>query len=64
MGTFNVPTEGISHNGNIYLYSTTGTMTQSVVSVSANNGYTWQKLYDWSNNHFINVSIAELNTAG
>src|ERR1051326_1962978 len=63
MGTFNVPTEGVSHNGNIYLYSTTDTMKQSVVSVSADNGYTYQKLYDFSNKNFINVSIQELNTA-
>ena len=62
MGTFNVPTEGVSHNGNIYLYSTTDTMKQSVVSVSADNGYTYQKLYDFSNKNFINVSIQELNT--
>ncbi len=59
MGTFNVPTEGVSRNGKIYLYSTTGTMTQSLVSVSNDNGYTYQKLFDWSTNHFINVSIVE-----
>ena len=58
-GTFNVPTEGVSSNGKIYLYSTTGTMTQSLVSVSNDNGYTYQKLYNWSNTHFINVSIVE-----
>lgn len=63
MGTFNVPTEGVSYNGNIYLYSTTGTMTQSLVSVSIDNGYTYQKLYDWSANHFINASIVEVNLA-
>ena len=61
MGTFNVPTEGVSNNGKIYLYSTTGTMTQSVVSVSNDNGYTYQKLFDWSTNHFINVSIVEVD---
>lgn len=61
MGTFNVPTECVSNNGKIYLYSTTGTMTQSVVSISNDNGYIWQKLYNWSTNHFINVSIVEVN---
>lgn len=61
MGTFNVPTEGVSYNGNIYLYSTTDTMQKSLVSVSYDNGYTYQKLYDWSVSHFINVSIVEIN---
>jgi len=61
LGTFEVPTEVVSWGGNIYLYATTNTMAKSVVAVSTDDGYTYTKLYDWSTNHFINVSIIEVN---
>ncbi len=61
MSTFNVPTEVVSWNGNMYLYATTNTMAKSVVALSTDNGYTYTKLYDWSTNHFINASIVEVN---
>ena len=63
---FEVPMEGVSVGGNMYIYHTTDnsaavTMGRSVVAVSEDDGQTFRYLYDLSQTHFINVSIVEVN---
>lgn len=65
-GGFEVPMEGVSVNGNMYIYHTTDnsatvTMGRSVVAVSRDDGQTFNYLYDLSTRHFINVSIVEVD---
>ncbi|MBM3302650.1 MAG: DUF4185 domain-containing protein, partial [Deltaproteobacteria bacterium] len=64
---FEVPTEGVSVDGNMYVYHTTdhtteAAMGRSVVAVSKDDGHTFRYLYDLSTQHFINVSIVEVDT--
>ncbi|MFC1833307.1 DUF4185 domain-containing protein [Thermodesulfobacteriota bacterium] len=61
-GAYEVPMEGMSVNGKMYVYHTTDRswkteMGRSIVAVSEDDGRTFDYLYDLSNNHFINVSI-------
>ena len=58
--------EGISVGGKMYVYHTTDhtksvIMGRSVVAVSEDDGNTFNYLYDFSKEHFINVSIVEVN---
>jgi len=72
MGMFEVPTEGVSVDGKIYLYVTTdlidatwptdGVCGRSVVAVSYDDGYNFAYLYTLSRypeGHFMQVSIVE-----
>jgi hypothetical protein len=68
LGGLEVPMEGVSANGNMYIYATTGhappvIMGRSVVAVSYNNGYNFTYLYDLSVSNFINVSIVKVNSS-
>lgn len=63
---YEVPMEGISVGGKMYIYHTTDhsekvVMGRSVVAVSEDDGNTFNYLYDFSKRHFINVSIVEAN---
>jgi hypothetical protein len=65
---FEVPTEGTSIGGNMYVYHTTdstgpGKMGRTVVAVSTDAGETFQYLYDLSIQHFIQVSVVEVEAA-
>jgi hypothetical protein len=76
-GGFEVPMEGVSVGGKMYIYHTTDsmgvtemfkegeqpTMGRSVVAVSDDDGDTFTYLYDFSTKHFINVSIVETDEA-
>jgi len=64
LGAFEVPTEGISVGDKIYLFAATDhspdqIMGRSVLSVSEDDGQTFQYLYDFSIDKFINLSIVE-----
>jgi len=65
---FEVPTEGTSIGGNMYVYHTTdstspGEMGRTVVAESTDAGETFQYLYDLSIQHFIQVSVVEVEAA-
>ena len=67
-GGFEVPMEGTSIGGRMYIYHTTDhteevKMGRSVVAVSDDDGQTFTYLYDLSTQHFINVSIVEVDLA-
>jgi len=76
-GGFEVPMEGVSVGGRMYIYHTTDSigvadmfkegaeprMGRSIVAVSDDDGHTFTYLYDFSTNHFINVSIVEVDRA-
>ncbi len=70
-GPFEVPTEGVSVNGRMYIYHTTDSTTgaggdamgRSIVAVSDDDGYTFALLYNLSNQHFINVSVVQTDFA-
>jgi len=64
LGAFEVPTEGISIDNRMIIYATTDhsdrvVMGRSVVAVSDDDGYTFSYLYDFSTEHFINISIVK-----
>lgn len=64
---YEVPMEGVSANGNMYIYATTDhteqvAMGRSVVAASYNHGYNFTYLYDLSVDDFINVSIVKVNS--
>jgi len=63
---FEVPMEGISVGGNMYIYHTTDyssalAMGRSVLAVSEDDGETFSYLYDLSENYFINVSVVTVD---
>ena len=65
---FEVPMEGVSVGGRMYIYHTTDhsnsvTMGRSVVAASDDDGQTFEYLYDFSTQHFINVSVVEVDLA-
>jgi len=65
---FEVPVEGASVAGKMYIYHTTGSrpsflMGRSVVAVSEDDGMTFNYLYDLSDRHFINVSVAQVENS-
>nr|MBC8218606.1 DUF4185 domain-containing protein [Planctomycetota bacterium] len=76
-GAFEVPMEGVSIAGRMYIYHTTdskgltdileeggqATMGRSIVAVSDDDGQTFTYLYDFSSKHFINVSIVQVDKA-
>lgn len=67
-GSFEVPMEGVSVGGRMYVYHTTdhsrkAMMGRSVVAVSDDDGSTFSYLYDLSTKHFINVSIVQVDTS-
>lgn len=67
-GGFEVPMEGTSVGGKMYIYYTTdhsssATMGRSIVAVSDDNGKTFKYLYDLSTKYFINVSVVEAKSA-
>ncbi len=76
-GGFEVPMEGISIGGRMYIYHTTDSigvdemfkegaeprMGRSIVAVSDDDGQTFTYLYDFSSKHFINVSVVEADKA-
>ena len=67
-GDFEVPMEGVSVGSKMYIYQTTDhssavMMGRSVLAVSGDDGNTFSYLYDFSNTHFINVSVVEVDVA-
>ncbi len=75
-GEFQVPTEGVSVGGRMYVYHTTDAsddsqlsknggykMGRSVLAVSDDDGHTFRYLYDLSRQYFINVSVVPLASA-
>lgn len=67
-GPFEVPMEGTSIGGKMYIYHTTDStgeakMGRSIVAVSNDDGNTFAYLYDLSKRHFINVSVVEVDLA-
>ncbi|MBL7208657.1 MAG: DUF4185 domain-containing protein [Dehalococcoidia bacterium] len=76
-GAFEVPVEGVSIGGRMFIYHTTDSkgvedmfkegeearMGRSVVAVSDDDGKTFTYLYDFSSKHFINVSVVEVDKA-
>jgi hypothetical protein len=61
---FEVPTEGVSVGGLMYIYFTTDhsggkVMGRSVLAVSDDDGQTFSLLYTLSTTHFINVSVVK-----
>jgi len=63
--SFEVPMEGVSVGGKMYVYHTTdhkltSLMGKSVVAVSEDDGVTFNYLYDLSSRHFINVSVVPM----
>lgn len=71
-GGFNVPLDGTSLFGRLYLYHTTDAwfdafgsahMGRSVLAVSHDDGWTFSLLYTVSSSHFINVSVVEVQAA-
>lgn len=67
-GAFEVPMEGTSVNGRMYVYHTTNhsntvAMGASIVAVSEDSGHTFRYLYDFSSQHFINVSVVEIEAS-
>jgi hypothetical protein len=59
LGGFEVPMEGVSWNGNMYLYCTTDVMTRSILAKSGDDGQTFTKLYDVSESKFINLNLVK-----
>jgi len=75
-GAFEVPSEGVSIGGRMFIYHTTDSnakndfepnkdtkMGRSIVAVSDDDGQSFKYLYDLSIKHFINVSIVEVDAA-
>lgn len=65
---FEVPMEGVSVDGKMYIYHTTDhsntvMMGRSVLAVSADDGNSFSYLYDFSKKHFINVSVVHVDLA-
>ncbi len=54
-----VPVEGVSWNGNMYLYCATDVMKKSVLAKSSDDGLTFTKLYDVSDSKFINLNLVK-----
>jgi hypothetical protein len=57
MEGFEVPMEGVSWDGNMYLYCTTDVMKRSVLAKSSDDGQTFTKLYNVSDSKFINLNL-------
>lgn len=62
-GEFEVPMEGVSVGGSMYVYHTTDRMTKTILAKSMDNGLSFKLVDTFSGKHFINVSIAEVNLA-
>ena len=66
-GAYEVPVEGVSLNGKMYIFHTTDwnditkTMGRTVLARSDNNGFSFQYLCDVSVNHFINISLIKID---
>lgn len=68
LGTYEVPSEGVSVNERMFIYVTTDhseevVMGRSAVAVSDDDGYSFSYLYDLSTEHFINVSVVKTDLA-
>ncbi|MBI5029176.1 MAG: DUF4185 domain-containing protein [Chloroflexi bacterium] len=71
LGDYEVPTEGVSVDGRMYVYATTDSihgegwavMGRSVLAVSDDDGQSFKSIYDLSKETFINVSIEQVNSA-
>jgi hypothetical protein len=66
-GGYDVPAGGMSANGKMFVYFTTGhslkkLMGRSVLGVSTDDGVTFSKVYDNSSDHFINVDPVKVTT--
>ena len=68
-GGYEVPVEGVSIGDTMYIYFATDwdegreSMTRTVLARSEDNGFSFAHICDFSTNHFINVSIAEVSAA-
>ncbi|MEO0733640.1 MAG: sulfatase-like hydrolase/transferase, partial [Bacteroidota bacterium] len=54
---FGVPLDGVTRNGNIYLYTAQLQEGTSQLSISTDKGKTHHKLYDFSDDKFNNISL-------
>lgn len=68
LGAFEVPMEGVSVDGKMYVYATTDhsastVMGRSVVARSDDDGYSFSYLYDLSTQYFLNVSVVDVDAA-
>ncbi len=59
LGCYNVPLDGVSTGSSMYVWFSTGKMTESVLTRSDDNAKSFTKVRDFSKQHFINVQ-AEL----
>ncbi|WP_346925513.1 RICIN domain-containing protein [uncultured Arthrobacter sp.] len=62
LGGLGVPIEGVSWNNNMYLYASNAGMVNTVLAKSTDNGFTFTKLYDFSNSKFINVNVIKIKS--
>jgi len=64
---YEVPVEGVSVNGYMYIYHTTDwnettqNMERTVLARSENNGFSFQYINDISSDHFINISLMKID---
>jgi len=56
LGASEVPLDGISSAGHMYVWFATDEMSRSVLARSSDNAQSFSKIYDFSSNHFINIS--------
>lgn len=67
LGMYNVPLDGVSANGAMYVWFTTDTMSQSFLAKSTDSAQSFSFVHDLSNDHFVNVSaerIPEVRSSG
>jgi hypothetical protein len=57
LACYEVPLDGISANGAMYVWFSTDTMSRSVLARSDDNGRTFARVHDLSSGHFVNVSV-------
>ncbi len=63
MGGWNVPLTGFDWAGAEYIFVSTGNMTSSVLTKTLDDGHSYQTLYTFSSDHFINVSAYVVNNS-
>lgn len=62
LGGFGTPVEGLSWNGNMYMYATNAHNTWSVLAKSVDDGYTFDSLYRMDTSKFTNLSVWKLKS--
>jgi hypothetical protein len=63
-GAFEVPSEGVSIDGVMYVFHTTDNMSRSVLAKSMDNGHSFSLVNpDFSSDHFINLSVEKIQVS-